>query len=172
MFLSQLVRRWHRVPWKNDQQRCWVHCMDRIFRRSNERLTTKLGVGPVTITKGLADGPVLRSHVQRCPMSFLAGSSGQVPNACLPTLSGCCQRLTSRLSTPTCSQFRNRRSRRRSLYCSRSALGLTALHVVLSYGAEGGIRTPTVLPPPAPQAGASASSATSAISGRWISTRG
>src|SRR5262249_51597723 len=30
-------------------------------------------------------------------------------------------------------------------------------------GAEGGIRTPTVLRPPAPQAGASASSATSAL---------
>jgi hypothetical protein len=33
----------------------------------------------------------------------------------------------------------------------------------LGFGAEGGIRTPTVLLPPAPQAGASASSATSAI---------
>jgi hypothetical protein len=32
----------------------------------------------------------------------------------------------------------------------------------LTDGAEEGIRTPTMLPPPAPQAGASASSATSA----------
>jgi hypothetical protein len=35
---------------------------------------------------------------------------------------------------------------------------------VIRSGAEGGIRTPTVLLPPAPQAGASASSATSA----WV----
>src|SRR3954471_6661948 len=36
------------------------------------------------------------------------------------------------------------------------------LQALLVFGAEGGIRTPTVLLPPAPQAGASASSATSA----------
>ena len=37
-------------------------------------------------------------------------------------------------------------------------------------GAEEGIRTPTMLPPPAPQAGASASSATSAPQG-WAQSQ-
>src|SRR6186997_2313215 len=46
--------------------------------------------------------------------------------------------------------------------------GLNFLQVVDSKGgAEGGTRTPTVLLPPAPQAGASANSATSANEGRY-----
>src|SRR6185295_19012173 len=51
---------------------------------------------------------------------------------------------------------------------AKATVGNLRLHSRAKVGAEGGTRTPTVLLPPAPQAGASANSATSAKRGAGL----